>query len=309
MNKSLVNHSPVSDDTLNEPVVLAAAYGRWIERTGLADLTKDAYHREVRNFTTWLAQQTKHVPAEVFTDPHARDYAVRDYRRWMLTERKRAPKGIDLALTSLGSLFGWLGLGPADVKLVAGRARGKPKGLSEDQVRDVLRAAQRRTVRDHALVAVAVTTGLRVSELAALNTDDVWVSERKGQVQVRAGKGDKPRTVGLVATGRGPLAEWLRERNKLPKADTPPLWLTRTGGRLAVRSVRYTINEVGRAAGVDLHPHLLRHTAARTLVRNGEDLVTVAGIFGWSSVETARNYTDPTIEDMDKALEHLNVDY
>ena len=309
MKTPVLRHAPVSFETLADPAATAAAYDRYVRGVGLADLTKDAYSREVRNFTTWLADQTKHDPADVFTNPDARDYAARDYRRWMLTERKRAPKGVDLALTSLGSLFGWIGLGPANVKLVAGRERGKPKGLSEEQVRDTMRAAQRRGVRDHALVAVALTTGLRVSELAALDTTDVWVSERKGEVVVRAGKGDKPRTVSLIATSRAPLADWLRHRATLPGAATDALWLARNGERLAVRTVRYNINEVGRSAGVDLHPHLLRHTAARTLVRNGQDLVTVARIFGWSSIETARNYTDPTSEDMDAALEHLNIDY
>lgn len=304
-----MSKAPVSFETLGSPTDTAAAYDRWVRGIGLADLTKSTYAREVRNFATWLTDQPKHSALDVFTDPHARDYAARDYRRWMLTEKKRAPKGVDLALTSVASLFGWLGLGAPDVKLVAGRDRGKPQGLTDDEKRDVLRAAQRRGVRDHALIAVGVMTGLRVSELAALDTDDAWTTERRGGIAVRAGKGDVPRKVSLNETARAPLEAWFRERAGLPAADSPPLWLTRTGDRLAVRSIRYVVTEVGRAANVELHPHLLRHTAARSMVRSGTDLVTVARAFGWASIDTARLYSDPTPEDLDDAFNALDIDY
>lgn len=309
MSKPLAAFAPVTDDTLADPGEVAAAYARWVRRTGLADLTKAAYSREVASFAVWLSDQTEHTAPDVFTDPFARDYAARDYKRWMLRVKKRKPKGVDLALTSLSSLFTWLGLGSADVKLAAGRQLGQPKGLDEREQRAVMRAAQRRGVRDHAIIAIFLATGARVSEVSALDVDDIWVTERRGEVQIRAGKGDKPRSIGLNSTVRPPIAAWLRERNSYPRAGAPPLWLTKTGDRLATRSVRYVVNEVGKSAGVDLHPHLLRHTAARTMVRAGTDLVAVAEIFGWASIETARNYSNPTAADVEAAVEHLNIDY
>lgn len=305
--KPAVSLAPVSDDTLEDPAAAAAAYSRWVDRIGLSDATKTAYTAEVGRFATWLGDQAKHRSLDVFTDPHARDYAVRDYRRWMLTERKRAPKGVDLALTALSSLFGWVGLGRAEVPLVASRVRSAPKSLNEDQVRDVLRAAERRGPRDLAVVALAIGSGLRVSELAALDVDDVWVSDRKGAVQVRAGKGDRPRTVPLNQLTRGPLSAWLRVRGA--GSVGAPLWVTSGGDRLAVRSLRHVVSVSGDAAGVVLSPHVLRHTFGTILVRAGVDLVQVAELMGHQSVETTRVYARPTVEDSAAAVERIAVDY
>lgn len=305
MTRTVERHSPVTTEILAAPAELAAAYTRHIARTGLAETTKTSYAAGVARFTGWLAEQTKHDPADVFTDPHARDYAVRDYKRWALTVRKRAPKGIDLDLTALGSLFGWLGLGRPEVPLAAGRRRGAPKALTEEQVRDVLRAAERRGVRDLALTALALGSGLRVSELTVLDCDDVWVTDRKGAVQVRAGKGDRPRTVPLNALTRGPLAAWLSAH---PTGDGP-LWVTGAGERLALRSVRHAISAAGAAAGVPLSPHVLRHTFGTILVRQGVDLVTVADLMGHTSIDTTRIYSQPSADDAAAAVEHIAIDY
>lgn len=305
----VVRHFPVSEETLTDPAAVAAAHKRWLAGHGLADATKRAYTGEVAKFAAWLAGQTEHAPEVAFTDTITRDYAVRDYKRHMLTVAKREPKGVDLALTSIGSLYGWLGLGRPDAPLVAGRSRSAPKSLSEDDLRRLLRAAKRRGPRDHALVAVALGSGLRAAELAALDTDDVWVSERKGAVQVRYGKGGKPRKVSLPALSREPLAEWLRKHPGTPQAVSGPLWTTRTGGRLAVRSLRYTVTAAGIEADVDVSPHVLRHTCATIMLREGADIVTVAEHLGHASIETTRIYTRPSIEDAEAAVERITIDY
>lgn len=304
-----MNTSPVTDATLANPIELGQAYTRWLARTGLADASKRAYGAEVAKFCGWLAEQTEHTAPDAFTNPHARDYAVRDYRRHLLTVAKRKPKGVDLALTSLSSLYEWVGLGRARVPLVAGRARTAPKSLPEDSLRRLLRAAERRGARNHALIALAVGSGLRADELHNLDTDDVWVTDRKGAVQVRHGKGGKPRTVPLPQLARDPLRLWLAQHPGRADHVVGPLWTTRTGGRLALRSLRHTVTSIGVEADVDVSPHVLRHTCATILLREGVDIVTVAEILGHASIETTRIYTRPTAEDAESAIERIAIDY
>lgn len=307
MTAELVSHAPVGPDTLADPAAVHAAYTAWVYRTGLSDNTKRSYSGEVAGFTAWLAAQDLHQSADVFTDPNARDYAVRDYRRYLLGEKRRMPKGVDSAMTSLGSLFGWIGLGSAKVPQSA-RQKRAPKSLPEEDVRAALRAAERRSPRDLAIVALAIGTGLRVSELAALDLDDVWITERRGAVQVRLGKGDQPRTVPMNTQTREAVKQWLAVRNTRTGAHGP-LFLARHGQRLAVRTIRHVIDQVGIAAKLDLSPHVLRHTFGRTLVDRGVDVVTVADLMGHASVDTTRVYTRPTQEDAAEAVEKLHFDY
>lgn len=307
MTAELVDRLPVSAATLTDSTAVHAAYDAWVHRTGLSDNTKRSYSGEVASFLSWLSAQDKHRVEDALSDPYARDYAVRDYRRYLLTERQRMPKGVDAAMTSLGSLYGWLGLGASKVPM-AGRQRRAPKALTEDQARDAMRAAERRGIRDHAIIALAVGTGLRISELAALNTDDLWITARKGEVQVRLGKGDQPRTVPLNAQTRDVLEKWLAARNS-QHPGMGPLFLSREGKRLAVRSIRHVVAQVSEASGVDMSPHVLRHTFATLLLDNGADIVVVADLLGHSRIDTTRVYTRPTAEKASAAVERIVIDY
>lgn len=298
-------------DVLADPAAAVDAWARWLRRTGLAEQTKAKYEQQVRAFLSWLGEQDAHRPDEVFLDPHARDYVVRDYRRWLLTDggsHPRAPKGVDLALTSLANLYEWIGLGRPKVAMVAGRSRSAPKALTETDVRAALRAGERRGARDFAIAAVFLATGLRAGELRALDLDDVWVTDRKGEVQVRAGKGDKPRKVPLNQQGREAVRGWLRERSKLAPDGEQALFVSRNGVRMAERTIRWTIGQIGAGAGVHLHPHLFRHTFATLILRGGTDIVTAAELLGHSRLDTVRIYTRPTAEVSAAAVEHATVE-
>ena len=65
----------------------------------------------------------------------------------------------------------------------------------------------------------------------------------------------------------------------------------------------------GRQAGLEISPHILRHTFATNLVRRGEDLVIVAELLGHSRVETVRVYTLPTEEQVQAAVDGAVIDY
>lgn len=291
---------------------LVAQYERFIGRSPVSEATVRSYVFGVRTFVGWVGAQTKHDYVEVLTDEVVATHAVRDFRRHLLVERKLAPKSVDSAITGVGSMFGWLAMPRPDVRSAAPRRRGEPKSLDEDQIRGVLRAAERRGVRDHALINLLYASGLRVSELAALDVDDLPLSERRGLVIVRAGKGDKPRDVPLtIPSALRTMNRWVRVRRDeygLPEGSGP-LFVTRTNDRLAIRSIRHAVVCAGESAGVGLTPHTLRHTFARNLIDQGVDVATVADLLGHSSLDTTMGYVQSRASHREAAVSRLSIDY
>ena len=150
---------------------------------------------------------------------------------------------------------------------------------------------------------------LREAELAALDDADVPITPRTGKVRV-LGKGDQLREVPLPARTRPLITAWRQHRAKTGGPHDPDaLFLARGGRRVSARTVDHVIRQAGRAAGLEVSPHTLRHTFATSLVRAGYDLVLVASLLGHARIETVRIYTLPTDDDVQAAVDHITVDY
>ena len=164
--------------------------------------------------------------------------------------------------------------------------------------------------RDQALALVPFYAGARISEIVALDIDDVARSARKGVLRI-LGKGERVRQVPIHPQLHAALNDWLAERADWPGAtDTPALFLNQRGQRLSVRGAHAIVTGIAAAAGLDddTTVHILRHTFATTLVRGGTDLVIVAELLGHARLETTRIYTRPSAEDRTRALDLLPVD-
>lgn len=289
------------------PDEAADRYARFIWRTGLGDLTKGVYEQRVRSFLAWLASAGEQY-ADALTDEHVRDYACRDYRRQLLTVDKRSPATVSQHMSALGSFYEWLELGkPRGVSVDV--PPSEKKGLVTEDLRKLLRVCQRRGLRDFAIGTLLFQTGVRVDELHNLDTDDVLLTERTGRLEVRYGKGGKPRQIPLAADTRDALRAWLAERSTLKGAgDTKALFLSRFGTRLSVRSLQEVMQDAGKAAGVHVSPHVLRHTFVRGLIEQGVDIVTAQELAGHKSINTTRGYATPRWENKEDAVELLGVD-
>jgi integrase/recombinase XerD len=147
--------------------------------------------------------------------------------------------------------------------------------------------------RDHALLLVAVQTGLRVSELTGLNRDDVELGTG-ANLRCR-GKGRKERRTPLTQAVARVVGDWLKEHHGEP-AD--PLFPSRTGGRLSADSVAdLLIKHVTTAAhrcpslnGKKVTPHTLRHTSAMNLLQAGLDTSTIALWLGHAGTKATQVY-------------------
>jgi len=160
--------------------------------------------------------------------------------------------------------------------------RGLPHVPGEVAVAEVLDGIA--SPRDRALAELLYGAGLRVSEAAALDWEDVDLG--RGVVQVRAGKGNKARQ---AVIGPPAIAAFQALRDA---GVTGAVFRNRSGGRLTVRSMHRVIRKLGLQAGEGgLHPHALRHAFATHLLDHGADLRGIQELLGHASLSTTQRYT------------------
>ncbi len=294
------------------------AYLRSLDRS---EHTVAAYAGDVAAFFAWLADRLGEAVAPVAVTA----FDVKKYREHLL-DQGRKPAGINRRLASLRTFFDWaVAQRLATANPVQGlqgvkQARRVPKALTAQEVYRLQRTAagQRQLAvakaggavtptviaayRDEALLNLLLYTGLRVGEAASLRLDDVVLNSKAAKVIVRSGKGLKYREVPLHKEARQALAAYLQVR---PADQGDHLFLGQRGP-LGSRGIQMQLAALGRAAGVPVTPHMLRHTFATRLLREaGADLVTVAALLGHASIATTQIYTQPGEGDMARAVERL----
>lgn len=164
------------------------------------------------------------------------------------------------------------------------------KPLSPEELEKVRCACERE--RDLAIVEFLYASAVRVSELTALNRDDIcWQSD---DVMV-LGKGNKEREVYLNARAHLHLRQYLESRSD----DNPALFVSAKAPhkRLTRAGVEHILAVLGRMAGVDnVHPHRFRRTSATDLLRMGMPIEQVQELLGHTKIETTRIYCTVTKE-------------
>jgi integrase len=142
------------------------AYEGWLLRQPLAKNTKDAYSFHVRQYGDYLATRPT-VGEDPLHPPYARDYAVRDFKRYLKTERKAKPRSVNLARSAIDHFYLFLGLDRVRVPR-EDLPQQSPRGLSPDEQKTFLRAIERNaSLRDQAIACLLVYNGFRLGECAA----------------------------------------------------------------------------------------------------------------------------------------------
>jgi integrase/recombinase XerC len=156
--------------------------------------------------------------------------------------------------------------------------------------------------RDRAVLELFYASGLRLSELVALDMEDVNLSGRMVRVM---GKGRKQRLVPFNTTTADALRAWLKDRSpsasraedtgrmKHARAASAPLFLNYRGGRLSTRSVDRLVRRYVALCGAKfgISPHALRHSFATHLLANGADLRAIQELLGHARLSTTQRYT------------------
>lgn len=186
--------------------------------------------------------------------------------------------------------------------------RTLPTIVSVDDAHHMLEVTKQRAesgdtqvIRDHAIVELLYSTGIRVSELCSLDVDDLDFSRRTMRV---VGKGDKERTVPFGVPAERALSAWLELRHTLlTEQSGPALFLGVRGHRLDPRQARQVVVAASTASGVPvIAPHGLRHSAATHVLEGGADLRAVQELLGHASLATTERYTHVSVERLRKSF-------
>jgi integrase/recombinase XerC len=235
-----------------------------------------------------------------------------------------APTSIARTLSAWRSFFQWLSdRGQAKANPVVGvrgprRPKRLPKALSADQAVTLAASTPDDTLlaqRDHALVELLYSSGLRLSELTSLDwrhfaaqgtqpASVSWVDLEGAEATVR-GKGSKTRTVPIGAPALEALRRWLAVRSSIQRCDERALFVSARGERLAPRSVQARLGQLARrlGLGVHVHPHMLRHSFASHLLQSSGDLRAVQELLGHANIATTQIYTQLDWQHLAKAYD------
>jgi integrase/recombinase XerC len=276
----------------------------WIERfrtyleaeRNASPHTVRAYLRDIQAFTEFASglREAKLEVHEVDQD------LVRLFLSKCAQQRQRTT--VARQLTSLRSFFrfmvreGAIGHNPAEGIPTPKRPKKLPQVLSVDEVMELLKTPDQRTVlglRNRAILEVLYSCGLRVSELVGINIQDIRWST--GVLHVY-GKGRRERVVPIGQPALRAVQAYLIRRHELEErggGGSDALFLNHRGGRLTTRSVarmidRY-IKQCSQRRGIS--PHSLRHTFATHLLNGGADLRAIQEMLGHRSLSTTQRYT------------------
>ncbi|WP_152353601.1 tyrosine recombinase XerC [Brachybacterium subflavum] len=284
----------------------------WLGSRAEAGLASSSLARSAaaaRTFTTWLARtgripqdiggrlrapkRGRHLPAVLSQDQTEELLEAAEHG----TAAPRPPRGAP---------------GTEDEETSRRRGTGKqsPDGMSHDgqgadDSRRVIEAALR--LRDAAVLELLYSSGLRVSELVALDLRAIDHTERTVRV---LGKGSKERIVPVGLPAIRAIEEWTSAGRPVLASTRSgeALFLGSRGGRLGDRAVRTLVDRHAQEAGIHRHisPHTLRHTAATHLVEGGADLRSVQDFLGHSSLGTTQIYTHVSAERLRSTLDQAH---
>jgi integrase/recombinase XerD len=233
-------------------------------------------------------------------------------------ERHNGPATRNNRLAAIHSLFGYLALHHPEHAASVQRVLAIPHKrtdrnlltyLTEPEVDALLAACDQRTWtgrRDHAMLALTIQTGLRISELAGLTCQDITLTAAANVHTI--GKGRKERRTPLTPPVRAVLSAWLNERRGSPH---DPLFPTSTGRRLSRDAIeRRLTHHLRRAAAncpslVTKHVtmHTLRHTAAMRLLLAGNDITVIALWLGHEQLSTTNIYLHADMSHKQQAID------
>ena len=264
-----------------------------VER-GLSDNTLSNYARDLELLRSWLEGRGVTDPADVSRP------LLSEYMGWLL-DTGRSMRTAARHRAAYRQLFRFLVLErvlEADPSLLVEAPRptaSLPSVLSEDEVEQLLAMPDPATPigqRDQAMLETLYATGVRVSELVALQRQNLHLAS--GYITVR-GKGNKERIVPIGDRAGALIAAWIQGyRCELdPGGVSPWVFVSSRGGSLSRGAFWYRIKHYAKLADIrkPVSPHKLRHSFATHLLSHGADLRAVQMMLGHADISTTQIYT------------------
>ena len=272
----------------------------------LAPLTLENYRRDLGKASQYcLNHQMKNWRS--LDVHHIRSFVAEQHRQGL------GGRSIQRVLSALRTLFNFLiregevSSNPVNGVRAPKSARKLPDVLDVDQVGHLLNITGNDDLarRDHAMMELIYSSGLRLSELVNLNVNDIDLGDAMVRV---SGKGGKTRVVPVGRYAHEAITKWLACRNSLVGNDEPALFVSRRGGRLTPRAVQLRMREWAIKQGIStrVHPHMLRHSFASHLLESSGDLRAVQELLGHADISTTQIYTHLDFQQLAKAYDQAH---
>ncbi len=279
---------------------------------GVSANTAEAYAHDAIQFVDFLGQ--------LWGEAQAWNLGEVDYptiRRYLahLNRMEYARSTINRKLAALRALFrflvdeGEIEQNPAAAAPTPKQAHKLPEVLYEYELEQLLSAPDTNKPagqRDRVILELLYATGMRVSELAALDIDDLNMEQR--QIRV-IGKGDRERIVFFGRPAARAVIHYLNHgrqvllRKRADAETESALLLNPSGTRLSVRSIQNIVRKyvLQTAASANISPHSLRHSFATHLLDRGADLRSIQELLGHKNLGTTQIYTHVTTQRLKEA--------
>jgi site-specific recombinase XerD len=296
------------------PTLQAWFTERLITQRNSSPQTVASYRDTLRLLLAFAAERTGKQPCQLDIDDLDAPL-IGAFLNHLEQERGNSPRTRNNRLAAIHSLYRYSALRHPEHLATIGRVMAIPSKrhqqntvsyLNLDEIKALLRAPDRNSWhgrRDHALLLVAIQTGLRVSELTGLRISDVGLSTG-AHVRVTQAKGRKQRATTLTRETVAILRQWLKERQGQPDE---PLFPTRQGRPLSRDAVELLVAKHAAVAALTcpslktkrITPHVLRHSNAMLLRAGDVDIATIALWLGHESTKTTRIYehADPALKE------------
>jgi site-specific recombinase XerD len=298
------------------PTLQAFFTERLIRQRGASPRTIASYRDTLRLLLAFARDRTGKQPAALDWDDldAATISAFLDH---LETSRGNGPRTRNLRLTAIRSLIRWASLRHPEHAAVFQQVLAIPPKRADKRTITFLDPAEAQALigapdlarwegrRDRAIIVLALQAGLRVSELTGLDCGDITLGTGS---HVRCeGKGRKQRAVPLTSQARAVMRTWIAERGGAPD---DPLFPTRTGRRLSRDAIERNLRVHAAAAAPtcpglkakSLHPHMLRHSCAMTLLRAGVDTTVIALWLGHADIRSTQAYLHADLGIKERAL-------
>lgn len=257
---------------------------------GLSSLTRENYARDIQQ----LFSLSDDTALDSLQTTHIRRYIAN------LHSKGLGGKSIARMLSSWRGFFDYLMQrhgypnNPAKGLRAPKSAKTLPQALSIEQAIKLVdvREDDLLSVRDHAILELFYSSGLRLSELINLNIDELDFTE--GTITV-TGKGNKTRIVPLGNHAVTAIQQWLKLRSSLlnQHPQEKAVFIGKQGKRMTARNVQYRLKDWAIKQGLDssVHPHMLRHSFASHVLQSSGDLRAVQEMLGHANISTTQVYT------------------
>lgn len=269
-------------------MTLQAAHAQFVQNlrdSGKAHATVIAYSKDIEQLVDFAAKEKNKLEVTDITDVEIEEF------KELLKKQRYTGKSISRKINSIKAFFRYLmneGViddNPADIVSHPKYDQSPPRVLSKTEYR-ALRDASRGDARMSAVVELLLQTGMRISELAALQIGDVDFD--RSVITVRPQNSRASRRVPLNTAAKQSVMDYLAVR---PRAREKTMFLTKTMRPFLVRNIRTAIDRYFRLAGIkDAKVNDLRHTFIVEQLKAGTPLVYISQLVGHKRITTTEKY-------------------